>query len=146
MTKVILITHIVLLFSLTSIGQGNANYDTLRKLCSGPIFTTCEVMPYLTKGSDKYADTLKKYLAIKNKIITPGTVTLRLSILATGEIKFIEVENSTITDPAELISAIGNISNQWTPGTQNKYLVCCYRRLSIEVTENTLKVTVPKRL
>ena len=146
MNNVKLILNVVLLFSLTCKGQDKANYDTLRKLCDGPIFTTCEVMPYLTNGSDAYADTLKKYLSTKNKVISPGKVTLVLSILATGEIKFIEIESSTIIDTHELINAIGTISNQWTPGTQNKYLVCCYRRLYIDVTENNLKVTVPKRL
>jgi hypothetical protein len=103
-------------------------------------------MPHLTNGSNSYADTLQKYLSMRKKVIAAGKIALRLSILATGEIKFIEIESSTIAEPQELINAIESISNQWTPGTQNKYLVCCYRRLYIEVTENNLKVTVPKRL
>ena len=146
MNNVKLILNVVLLFSLTSKGQDKANYDTLRKLCDGPIFTTCEVMPYLTNGSDAYADTLTKYLSTRNKVVASGKATLLLSILATGEIKFIEVESSTIADIHDLINAIGTISNQWTAGTQNKYLVCCYRRLNIDITENKIKVTVPKRL
>jgi hypothetical protein len=146
MTKVKFFLSVALLVAITSKAQNKANYDTLRKLCGGPIFTTCEVMPYLTNGRDSYADTLLKYLSTKKKVITPGKITLRLSILATGEIKFIEIESSTIADTQELVNAIAAISNQWTPGTQNKYLVCCYRRLYIEVTENNLKVTVPKRL
>ncbi len=146
MAKIKSLLSIILLLTLSGKAQYKANYDTLRKICDGPVFTLCEVMPYLTNGSDAYADTLKKYLSAGNKMITPGKVTLRLTILKTGEIKFIEVENSTITDTLDLISAIGTISNQWTPGTQNKHLVCCYRRLYIEVTENDLKVTVPDPL
>lgn len=146
MTKYNLFLIVALLTKLTINAQDKANYDSLRKICDGPVFTLCEVMPYLTNGSDAYADTLKKYLSTRNKIIAPGKVTLLLSILATGEIKFIEVEKSTIPDINELINAIGSISNQWTAGTQNKYLVCCYRRLFIEVTEDKLKVTVPKKL
>jgi hypothetical protein len=146
MTKYNLFLIVALLTKLTINAQDKANYDSLRKICDGPVFTLCEVMPYLTNGSDAYADTLKKYLSTRNKIIAPGKVTLLLSILATGEIKFIEVEKSTIPDINELINAIGSISNQWTAGTQNKYLVCCYRRLFIEVTEDKLMVTVPKKL
>jgi hypothetical protein len=146
MIKVKLLLSIFLLPVLTGKAQEKANYDTLRRICQGPVFTLCEVMPYLTNGSDAYADTLMKYLKDRGKMPAPGKVTLRLSILATGEIRFVEVENSTITDTHELISAIDAISNQWTPGTQNKHLVCCYRRLYIEVTENNLMVTVPKRL
>jgi hypothetical protein len=146
MTKMKLLSIIIIVATLNGNAQDKAKYDSLRKICDGPVFTTCEVMPYLTKGSDAYADTLKKYLLIRNKVITPGKVTFRLSILATGEIKFIEIEKSTISDTDELINAIANISNQWTPGIQNKHLVCCYRRLYIDVTENNLKVTVPDRL
>jgi hypothetical protein len=146
MIQIKLLLIITIVATLNGNAQDKAKYDSLRKICDGPVFTTCEVMPYLTKGNDAYADTLKKYLLARNKVIPPGKVTFRLSILATGEIKFIEVEKSTISDTNELTSAVANISNQWTPGTQNKHLVCCYRRLDIDVTENNLKVTVPDRL
>ena len=73
----------------------------------------------------------------------PGKVAFLLTILRTGEIKYIEVETSSIKDTHELIYALGAISNQWTPGTQNKHLVCCYRHLVVEVTENNLIVTFP---
>ncbi|HEV7423851.1 MAG TPA: hypothetical protein VGO21_01550 [Candidatus Paceibacterota bacterium] len=145
MTKVKLLLNIILLLALTGNAQYKANYDTLRKICDGPVFTMCEVMPYLTNGSVAYADTLTKYLSTRDKMIAPGKVSIILTIIRTGEIKFIDVENSTITDTHDLTSAIEDISNQWTPGTQNKHLVCCYRRIYIEVTEDSLKVTVPER-
>jgi hypothetical protein len=146
MNKITLLLNLVLLISLSSKAQDKANYDTLRKLCNGPIFTLCEEMPYLTKGSDAYADTIKHYLATKNQILNPGKFWLNLSVLATGEIKYIEVLSSDINNSKELIDAVADISNQWTPGKQNKRLVCCYRRLNIEVTDNNIKVTVPKGL
>ena len=146
LTKFNSILTTALIIGLTVNAQDKANYDSLKKICGGPVFTLCEVMPYLTNGSDAYSDTLMKYLSTRNKTIASGEMTLLLSILATGDIKFIEVEKSTIKDYGDLITAISAISNQWTPGTQNKHLVCCYRRLHIEVTEDNLKVTVPKRL
>ena len=146
MKRVKLILNIILLLSLTGKAQLKANYDTLRKICEGPVFTLCEVMPYLTNGSEAYADTLMKYLSGRDIKIAPGKVTLQLVILRSGEMKFIQVEDSTMADTHELINAMEAIANQWTPGTQNKHLVCCYRRIYIEVTENNLKVTVPKRL
>ena len=145
MTKLKLLFGICLLLTLTGKAQFKANYDTLRKICNGPVFIRCEVMPYLTHGTDAYADTIKKFLSARGKIIAPGKVTLRLTIIKTGEVIFTEVEDSTITDTYDLISAITAISGQWTPGTQNKHLVCCYRRVYIEITENNLKVTVPER-
>ncbi len=127
-------------------GQAKAINDSLRKICNGPVFTLLEVMPYPSHGSDAYADTLKKYLSAQKKVIVPGNVTLRLIIFANAEVKFIEVEKSTIPNTDELVKAIENITNQWTPGTQNKRLVCCYRRMHIKVSKSNIKVKVPDRL
>ena len=145
MTKIKLLVGIILLLALNGKAQYKDQYDTLRRLCNGPVFSLCEVMPYLTNGSDAYADTLKKYLSGRDIKIAPCKVTLQLVILRSGEMKFIQVEDSTLADTHELINAIEAIANQWTPGTQNKHLVCCYRRIYIEITENNLKVTVPER-
>lgn len=147
MNKIKLLSALLLFATLSCSAQKKQTYDTLRAICEGPVFTTCEEMPYLKNGAKVYADSIKKYLAGKTQILNPGKISLQLAILRNGEIKYVEILNGDMNTYADLIGAVKDISNQWMPGKQNGYLVCCYRKLYIELLQaNNIKITVPDRL
>lgn len=141
-----LVLILVLLATLSSKAQDKQKNDSLRTICDFPIFTTCEQMPYLKNGAEAYSDTLKQYLANRNITIAPGKISFLLSILKTGEIKYVEVLSGDPGAYPELSNAIKIISDQWIPGKQNGRKVCCYRKMHIEIRDNNIKITVPERL
>lgn len=131
----------LLFTALKGQAQDTVNTDTLKAWCSGPVFWSCEEMPYLKKGATRYAAALLQ--KCKDSLPPPGRLTLRLTILTTGEIKYVTVEKGRTDKLQALISAIKSLSDAWVPGLQNKHKVCCYRRLEITVTPSDLDIFVP---
>lgn len=139
---------IVLLYSFTHTlaqAQTPVTPESLRLLCKGPVFERAETMPQLVHGAVVYADSLTAYMRAHQLVITSGQLTLRIAILATGDVQFVAVLDSTITAPGNLIQAVQEVRGQWKPAKQNKYLVCCYRKLVLELTDDKILVSVPER-
>ncbi len=70
----------ILISTLSTFAQDSDNYDTLKVLCEGPIFTLCEKMPHLKNGNSAFEDSLKTYLKNINELPKSGKVSLSLSI------------------------------------------------------------------
>lgn len=139
---------IVLLYCFTHAlvqAQTPVTPETLRLLCNGPVFERAETMPKLIHGTSVYSDSLTAYMRAHQLAIPSGQLILRIAILATGDVQFVGVLDSTITAPGNLIDAVLAVRDQWKPATQNKYLVCCYSKLVLELSDDKIRVSVPER-
>ena len=142
MNKIIFLLPFLIAGTLSSKGQDVVNNDTLKATCDGPVFYSCEEMPYLKNGKTFFANTLKEYLQRKNEYPKPGKISLQLTILQSGEIKYVTILKGEVDKVQELIKALKRLSNQWSPGKQNGHIVCCYQNIDFAFRENKIKITL----
>ncbi len=144
MQKVIVL--IIFTFSaLLSSAQKSDSYDTLKILCEGPIFTLSEKMPRLKNGNTAFEDSLKQYLKNINEFPRPCKVSLTLAILKSGEVKYAFLTDGTVENLDGIIKALKSLSYHWSPAIQNGHIVCCYRPIELEFSQDKVAIKMVGR-